>query len=364
MKLTDEQIKLLLDKFVASEEAQTWIKQRKEDHNRWKEWIDPSRLNTLSDDELKNKFLEYFNEGAGRHPFNAVYRDRIVRDINKFRETMKFLLDESIPVNKRLNEILNKSGSHHIEGIGKGLATSILMDLNPQKYATWNNKTNMGLEALGLTPEFARGDDWGIRYEKVMESIRHIRILKPELSFLEIDHFLHIVSATEEGKEAIKALIEGKEISTEVTKAMQNISKEEGSMEFVMEKYLEDFIEGNFDKINFGANLELYQDEENTGRQYPTQVGNIDLLAIDKTKKEFVVIELKKGKSSDAVVGQILRYMGWVKENLAVNEYGGYGVRGIIILKEKSDKLLYALKMLQNVSVFLYSVSFELKEVT
>ena len=28
MKLTNEQIKLLLDKFVASEEAQTWIKQR------------------------------------------------------------------------------------------------------------------------------------------------------------------------------------------------------------------------------------------------------------------------------------------------------------------------------------------------
>ena len=193
------------------------------------------------------------------------------------------------------------------------------MDLDPQKYATWNNKTNMGLDALGLTPQFTRGDDWGTKYQKVMEAIKHIKNLKPELSFLEIDHFLHIVSATEEGKEAIKALVEGKEISSDVSRAIDQISKERESMEFVMEKYLEEFIEKNFDRIDFGSKLELYQDEENTGRQYPTSVGNIDLLAIDRNKKEFIIIELKKGKSSDAVIGQILRYMGWVKENLAVS---------------------------------------------
>ena len=87
------------------------------------------------------------------------------------------------------------------------------------------------------------------------------------------------------------------------------------------------------------------------------------MLAIDRNKKEFVVIELKKGRSSDVVVGQILRYMGWVKENLAVNDYDQYNVRGIIISKEKDERLEYALKMLQNVSVFLYSVSFELRRV-
>jgi len=47
----------------------------------------------------------------------------------------------------------------------------------------------------------------------------------------------------------------------------------------------------------------LYQNEESTGRQYQTPLGKIDLLAIDKKNKQFVVIELKKGGSSDAVVG-------------------------------------------------------------
>lgn len=360
MKLTDEQIKLLLDKFIVSEEARTWREQRWEDHKRWKEWIDPNKLETLSDDELSNRFLEYFNEGAGRHPFNAIYRARIIRDINKFRYVIKFLLNESASVKERLNKILEKDGTYHIEGIGKGLATSILMDLDPQKYATWNNKTNMGLEALGSSPQFAWGDNWGTRYEKVMEVIRHIRKLMPELSFLEVDHFLHIVSATEEGIEAVRSLIEGKETSSEVSETMSQISKERKDMEFVMEKYLEEFIEVNFDIIDFGAKLELYQDEENRGRQYPTRVGNIDLLAIDRDNEMFVVIELKKGRSSDEVVGQILRYMGWVKENLAMNDYEKYGIRGIIISKEKDDKLEYALKMLSSINVFLYSVSFKL----
>lgn len=360
MKSTDDQIKILIDKFVSSEDADVWIKQRQDDNKRWKEWIEPDKIGTLSDDKLKNKFLEYFNEGAGRHPFNAVYRDRIVRDITKFKETTNFLIDESIPVKERLNKVLNDSGRYHIEGIGKGLATSILMDLNPQKYATWNNRTNMGLESLGLTPQFTRGDDWGTRYEKVMDVIRHIKSLKPELSFLEVDHFLHIVSAEEVGKEAVNALTEGKEVSTAVSQAMDQISRERESMEFAMEKYLEEFIETNFNKIDFGAKLELYQDEESTGRQYPTLIGNIDLLALDKHREEFVVMELKKGRSSDVVVGQILRYMGWVKEHLATNDYKNYKVRGIIIVKEKDDKLEYALKFIPNVHLFLYTVSFEL----
>ena len=111
------------------------------------------------------------------------------------------------------------------------------------------------------------------------------------------------------GKEAVKALIKGKEISSEISETICQISKERESMEFVMERYLEEFIEENFYKINFGAKLELYQDEENNGRQYSTLVGNIDLLAMDRNKKKFVIIELKKGKSNDVVVGQILRYL-------------------------------------------------------
>src|SRR5690606_5213775 len=207
---------------------------------------------------------------------------------------------------------------------------------------------------------------WGTRYEKVMEVIRHIRELEPELNFLEVDHFLHIVSATEVGINAVNILkgeeVNGPETSPEIIETISQILQERKDMEFPLEKYLEEFIEGNFDKIDFGAKLVLYQDEETSGRQYRTSIGYIDLLAIDRDNEKFVVVELKKGRSSDQVVGQILRYMGWVKENLTVDEYRKYSVRGIIISREKDDNLEYALRMVPNLNVYSYSVSFTLKD--
>src|SRR2546423_1159668 len=91
----------------------------------------------------------------------------------------------------------------------------------------------------------------------------------------------------------------------------------ENAFEFVFEKYLEEFIVNNFDKVLEGR-LRLYEDpkEDANGQQYRTAVGRIDILATEPKTKSLVVIELKKGRSSDHVVGQIARYMGWVSENL------------------------------------------------
>lgn len=129
--------------------------------------------------------------------------------------------------------------------------------------------------------------------------------------------------------------------------------------EFVLEKYLEDFIVSNFGTI-FKGHLRIFEDSEvNEGQQYLTDIGPIDILAIDEKTKAFVVIELKKGRSSDRVIGQILRYMGWIKRNLCEN---GQAVRGIIICRDNDPKLTYALEMTNNIDVRYYSVSFKLKE--
>jgi len=128
--------------------------------------------------------------------------------------------------------------------------------------------------------------------------------------------------------------------------------------EFVMEKYLEEFIVSNFNKI-FPKNLKLIEDEEgNVLNQYPTEVGIIDILAKDTKTNSFIIIELKKGKESDKVVGQTLRYMGWVKENLALNNEE---VKGIIICKEADTKLKYAVSMIKDISIKYYEIDFKIK---
>lgn len=97
------------------------------------------------------------------------------------------------------------------------------------------------------------------------------------------------------------------------------------------EKTLEDNIERNFEDFakHIGLPLKLI------GRQYGTTVGPIDLLAQDRKTGRYLVIELKKGRSADRVYGQLSRYMGWVKTNLA----GGQEVAGIIVGSKIDEKL-------------------------
>jgi restriction system protein len=128
---------------------------------------------------------------------------------------------------------------------------------------------------------------------------------------------------------------------------------------FVLEKYLEEFIVSNFDMI-FKGELKIYEDAEgNDGQQYDTDVGPIDILAVELKSKSFVVIELKKGRPSDKVVGQILRYMGWVKKNFCTT---GQAVKGLLICRDPDLKLTYALEMTNDIDVRYYSVSFKLGE--
>ena len=107
--------------------------------------------------------------------------------------------------------------------------------------------------------------------------------------------------------------------------------KETKAVSKVLESEIEDSIKSNPEILEEGLKL--------VRPQYPTPVGPIDILCKDKNGN-FVVIELKRGKESDKVVGQIQRYMAWVSENLAKNKQ----VRGIIALKEYDQKLEYAVK--------------------
>lgn len=46
------------------------------------------------------------------------------------------------------------------------------------------------------------------------------------------------------------------------------------------------------------------------GRQVFTPVNSIDLLGFESAARRWWVFKLKRGRSADAVVGQVSRYMG------------------------------------------------------
>ncbi len=129
---------------------------------------------------------------------------------------------------------------------------------------------------------------------------------------------------------------------------------------FALEKHLEDFLVQNWHHTDLGKGYDIYEEEgELVGQQYPSDTGPIDILAISKDKKEILVVELKKGRASDVVVGQIQRYMGYVKEELAEKNQE---VRGVIIAFEDDVKIHRALSVANNIDFYTYKISFKLEK--
>ncbi len=132
----------------------------------------------------------------------------------------------------------------------------------------------------------------------------------------------------------------------------------EDAAAFAMEKHLEDFLVKNWAQTELGKDYDIYaEDGEPVGQQYPTDTGPMDLLAVKKDKSELLVVELKRGKASDVVVGQVLRYMRFVKEDLAESHQA---VRGAIIALEDDLRIRRALAVTPSIQFFRYQISFKL----
>jgi restriction system protein len=85
----------------------------------------------------------------------------------------------------------------------------------------------------------------------------------------------------------------------------------------------------------------------------------MDILAISKDKTKLLVVELKRGRASDSVVGQVQRYMGYVVEVLAE---ANQEVHGVIIALEDDLKIQRALKVTRNVEFYRYIINFKLEK--
>lgn len=151
----------------------------------------------------------------------------------------------------------------------------------------------------------------------------------------------------------------GDEIELLLNGGADSISESIDTQSFRLEKHLEDFLVNNWQQTELGKLYDIFTNEndEIIGQQYPCDTGYIDILAISKDKQELLVVELKRGKCSDVVVGQIQRYMGFVQSELATPSQT---VKGIIIGLDDDLRIKRALSVASNIEFYRYELSFKL----
>ena len=257
----------------------------------------PDRIGSIT----KEDFLAFLDFKNNRH-WTGLHRHgpKICKDMSRLGTTLAGLVDESRSIEERIDEAVTS-----VPGLGKAVVTAVLPIAHPERYGVWNGTSEAGLQKVGLWPERKRGDSAGKRYAQINQ------ILTGLAQNLNVDLWtldgLWWSLINERGKEPT---VTGEtELGVEAPE----------SPSFGLERHLHEFLRDNWDKTSLGHEWVLYSEagDDEAGYEYTTAVGRIDLLARHRTKPEWLVVELKRGQSSDDTVGQLLRYMGWVRMHLA-----------------------------------------------
>jgi len=338
----------LIQKIITEKSGNQWWKESgKNVIGKYGKIFDPTNLDNLSKEDFKSFLLIKNNlhwEGIHRQG------NMITADMAKLISTLKILLDESISSKDRLSRIFSANDRCIIHGLGKAVLTPILLVAYPDKYGVWNRRSEDALRQLDLFPKFLPKDGFAEKYIKVNNVLTELAS-KYDITLWQLDGIFGDIS----GNSPISVEVDNES-------AIEKELEEKGIVDplnFGLESHLEDFLIDNWDKTIFGKEYSLIYDEGDLySQQYQTEVGPIDILALSKDKNEYLIIELKKGKPSDYVVGQILRYMSWIKKNLAQDK----SVKGCVVVLEADDKLKYSLMNQQNIVLYTYKVDFHLSK--
>lgn len=303
----------------------------------------PEHLPKLTEEEFRS-FLVFKNN---QH-WVGLQRggSAICADMRKLRKSLAVLLDDSTPIEQRLDR-LAPGGRDSIHRLGRAVITAILMVAHPERFGVWNARSEGTMKELGLWPALRGADSFGARYRRVNEAMLGI--------------------AKEVGTDLWTldglwwALVDGA-ASPESGDAGLEARSEDGDREeqgFGLERHLHDFLYDNWSRTALGKEWELYtEDGDEVGMEYQTPIGRIDLLARHRSDKRWLVIELKRAQTSDQTLGQVMRYIGYVEQELAKK---GERVEGLIIAQSGDQQLKYALAAAARVKLMCYRVDFRLE---
>lgn len=317
------------------------VKYRDEVLARYRPIFSSEHVSSLTKDE----FTSFLYPENNRH-WNGLYRKGLgaAEDMNVLRQGLAVLLYEEQSIRERLPKALDQ-----VTGLSKGIATAILTVAYPDQYGVWNNTSEAALRQLGLWPDFERGADIGGRYAKINDLLARLAA-DLKIDFWTLDAFWWFVLTLQPVEplplpslEDTSSLTIGSDIS------------------FPFESLLERFLLENWERTPLAKEWVVFStlDDPEAGNQYPTDVGRIDILAAHKTQPRLLVIELKRNQSTDQTVGQVMRYIGWVKKNLVKD---GQSVEGLIIAHTMEETARHAILALPNVRMMTYEMEFRLNE--
>lgn len=321
---------------LSTEKAKDWFTEEEKAEIQTSKILDDKNFiqgENLTPEELDELFsyMRWFS--ANRNLSNLLYRNN---GLDEFNKKLRNLIHGTNSFPERVNDFFK------LKGIGIQTLSQFLVAADTKKYPFVTSQTKDAIDINSEQDQAALSDVIELFNIKNADKLldRTLDYLRDYVIFQSIKDLLNLEKYTQVNNLLWFECVKEEQGPEEVIKSYGSIS---------IENDLRDFLADNIFVVEKG--LTLIEKEFDT-----KEVGKIDLLCKDK-KGTHVVIELKKGRKSDVVVGQILRYLGWTEKKFNSK------VRGIIIVNEPDDKLQYAINPVKNlIELKFYEVNFEIKD--
>ena len=171
-------LRALYDEGLASGGDSAYRKRRWGREAEFAGWLEQDALASLPEEHA----LALYRASGGREvsAFSGIA-------IEELRDTLDFLLYDTIKLEGRFDECVSPDGGYKLPGAGKEFISWLLCLRNPQLLGVWNSNSERMLKRVGAYPDTMNRGPVGIRYLDLMEALAGLRARLGLRDFIEVD---------------------------------------------------------------------------------------------------------------------------------------------------------------------------------
>ena len=193
--LTHADLRRLYEKAIESGADASYRKRRWGRAAEFADFIEQDALPSLEPEQA----LQLYRASGGRRP-----ADFGSTPIEELRDSLDFLLYDTIKLEGRFDECASEDGAYSMAGAGREFVSWLLCLRNPVLLAVWNNNAERMLKRLGAFPETLDRGPVGIRYLDMMEALTAVRARLGLRDFIEVDILAYLSARPRGGRKHLE----------------------------------------------------------------------------------------------------------------------------------------------------------------
>ena len=148
-------------------------------------WLTQDQLAVLTEDQ---GLALYLASGGKRS------REFRTNPIEEIRDSLDFLLFDTIKLEGRFDECASPGGGFKLDGAGKEFVSYLLCLKDPNLFAFWSPHGARTLRRMGIYPRNLGKGNLGMAYMDILEALQRVRHLMGLSDFRMVDEFAYAIT--------------------------------------------------------------------------------------------------------------------------------------------------------------------------